>query len=308
MRVTIAGAGSFIGKRIVAMAEHQQDMDLTLVLRKGSFINLARYSKNVKLVECNMEDYAELGKKAGKGECFIDLSWMGSRGTDRQDQAIQRFNYECSMKAMKSMANAGYRILISAGSQAEYGQCNAVITEETPLKPNTEYGKYKVQIYQETAELCMKAGIRFIEPRYFSLYGPGDYSKTLIMGCIEKMRKNMACELNECTQLWDYLYIDDAIEALFALCRNEKATGAYNFATGEYRMLREFVMDIHKALRSKSFVQFGSPGNTLKGLIINLQPSVDKLKRDASWSPETSFIDGIRKTAQSFVTGAFPIS
>ena len=47
------------------------------------------------------------------------------------------------------------------------------------------------------------------------------------------------------------------------------------------------------------------------GLLFRVESSladVDKLKRDASWSPETSFIDGIRKTAQSFVTGAFPIS
>lgn len=300
MRITIAGANSFIGKRIVALAEHEQDLDLTLVLRKNSSINLRKYSGTVKLVECNMEDYAELGKKAGTGDCFIGLSWMGSRGTDRQNQNIQRFNYECNMAAMKSMANAGYRTLVSAGSQAEYGQCNDMITEDTSLKPNTEYGKYKVQIYRETEELCIKEGIRFIEPRYFSLYGPGDYPQTLIMSCIRKMRQNIACELNECTQLWDYLYIDDAIKALFALCRNRNASGAYNFATGEYRMLREFVLDIQRTLGSESPLRFGMPGNTFKGLIINLRPSVDRLKRDASWSPETSFTDGIRKTAQSF--------
>lgn len=299
MRITIAGANSFIGKRITALAEEQPDIELTLVLRKGRRMDLSGDLKKVKLVECDMEDYRELGKAAGTGDCFIDLAWLGSRGADRQNPDMQKFDYECNMAAMKSMAEEGYHTLISAGSQAQYGLCNDVITEETPLKPNTEYGKYKVEIYYDTMELCRERGLRFIEPRYFSLYGPGDYAKTLIMSCMKKMRQNENCELNECSQLWDYLYVDDAVEALLALCRNRNAFGAYNFATGESRRIRDFVMDIHSALESKSKVQFGSAENTFRGQIINLKANVDKLKRDAAWSPGTCFIDGIKKTAKS---------
>ncbi|MBO4845820.1 MAG: NAD-dependent epimerase/dehydratase family protein [Lachnospiraceae bacterium] len=292
MKVTIAGANSFIGKRMVAIAKNQPDIELILIVRPGSSVECP---EGAKIITCNMEDYEQLGNIAGNGDVFIDLPWLGSRGADRQNPEMQKFNYECNMAAMKSMADAGYKVLISAGSQAEYGQCHGYISEETPLNANTEYGKYKVQIFRETTELAEKYGIRFIEPRYFSLYGPGDYEKTLIMSCIDKMKRNVDVDLNECTQLWDYLYVDDAVEGVFSLCRNEKAEGAYNFATGHYRQLKDFVMDIHEAIGSQSRVRFGVV--EYNGLYIDLQPVVDRLKTDAAWEYRTSFIDGIKKAA-----------
>lgn len=297
MKVTIAGANSFIGKRMIAYADKQKDLDLALVIRRGGKINLFGLNKQMPVFECDMADYDKLGSIVGGGDCFIDLSWMGSRGTDRQDSELQSYNYKCNMNAMRSMANAGYSVLVSAGSQAEYGQCSGVILEDTPLNANTEYGKYKVSIYQETTELCKGLGIRFIEPRYFSLYGPGDYEKTLVMSCIEKMLRDIPCELNECTQLWDYLYIDDAVEAVFQLCRNENSIGAYNIATGAHRQLKEYVMDIHETIGNKSPVHFG--GIKYDGLYIDLQPIVEKLKRDANWYPKTSFKEGIRRIVTS---------
>ena len=300
MKITIAGANSFIGKRMIVLAKTQPDIELTLVVRRGRKIDLLGYAKDVRVVECDMEEYSNLGTIAGQGDCFIDLSWVGSRGMERQNSVIQKYNYECNMAAMRSMAEIGYKTLVSAGSQAEYGQISGFISEETSLNANIEYGKYKVQIFYETTELCKQYGIRFIEPRYFSLYGPGDYQKTLIMSCIDKMIKNKPVELNECKQLWDYLYVDDAVEGVLSLCRKDSAWGAYNFATGNYRMLREFVMDIHKAVGSKSHVQFGAPNSTFKGLIINLHPIVDRLRQEVNWFPKVSFIDGIIRTTNTF--------
>lgn len=297
MKVTIAGANSFIGERMIKYAAFQDDIDLTLVVRRGRTIELPACDKTIKIVGCDMQEYEKLGSLTGKGDVFIDLPWIGSRGADRQNAEMQKFNYDCNMNAMQSMAEAGYQTLISAGSQAEYGQCDGFISEDTSLNANTEYGKYKVEVFQQTAELAAKYDIRFIEPRYFSLYGPGDYSKTLIMSCIGKVLRNEDVVLNECSQLWDYLYVDDAVRGVFSLCRNKEAEGAYNFATGKYRPLRDYVIDIKKALGGNSKIRFGAV--EYKGLYINLQPVVEKLKRDAKWENHTNFITGIRETAEA---------
>ena len=291
MKVTIAGANSFIGKRMIAIANNQSDIELTLVVKPGSSFDCP---KDAKVVECLMEDYKQLGGLVEPGDVFVNLSWLGSRGNDRQNSEMQRFSYECNMNAMRSLANIGYKTLISAGSQAEYGQCHEPITEETPLNANTEYGKYKSQVFYDTTELAKKYDIKFIEPRFFSLYGPGDYCKTLIMSCVDKMKRNVDVDLNECTQLWDYLYVDDAVEGVYALCRNEKANGAYNFATGHHRKLKDYVMDIHDVIGSRSRVRFGVV--EYNGLYIDLQPIVEKLKNETKWECKTSFCEGIRKT------------
>lgn len=301
MRITIAGANSFIGKRILALAENKEDIEITAVIRESSFCSreIKNNARVTRIIECDMKNYHNLGSLARDGDCFIDLAWNGTRGQDRQNSQLQKDSYQCSLAAMQSMANQGYKILVSAGSQAEYGACSTVITEETQLNPNTEYGKYKVQLFYETTELSRKNGIRFIEPRYFSLYGPKDYEKTLIMSCINKMLKNEYCELNDCTQLWDYLYVDDAVDALYRLCINSKANGAYNFATGEYRMLKDFIQEIHNTLHSESKVVFDSSKSDFRGQLINLMPSVEKLKNEIDWQPSISFAEGIKMIVQS---------
>lgn len=60
-----------------------------------------------------------------------------------------------------------------------------------------------------------------LEPRFFSLYGPNDYEGTMIISVLKKMLKDLSCDLTECIQIWDFLYIDDAIDALVILIEKQ---------------------------------------------------------------------------------------
>lgn len=71
-----------------------------------------------------------------------------------------------------------------------------------------------------------------IEPRFYSLYGPKDFGGALINSTLKKMVDNKFCDLTECVQLWDFLYIDDAIDGLTRLIENGVADGVYNFVSG----------------------------------------------------------------------------
>lgn len=301
MRITIAGGNSFIGKRLIHILSSNDNYDITTVIRTGS--NSRLYFENryghIRICECDLENYDKLGYIVGEGDCFIDLSWEGSRGSARMDHELQRFNYDCTMKAMQSMIDAGYEILISSGSQAEYGLINDSISEETEPHPNTEYGIYKLKIFEDTLKLAENHKLRFIEPRYFSLYGPDDYEKTLIMACLKKMIDNQDIVLNSCTQLWDYMYVDDAVYALIGLIENHNAFGAFNFATGKSRPIRDFIIDMRDTVGGSSNIFFDDKQD-YGGMIINLRADVSKLlKMCSGWKPSTSFPQGIIKTLAS---------
>ncbi len=289
MKITIAGANSFIGRRLLKKIANEE---VVAIVREGSsFIY-----PGVKMVYCNMEDYEKLGSLCGTGDVFINLTWCGSRGIARQNKEMQERNYLSTLASMKSMAESGYRTLVSAGSQAEYGLCDEIITEETPTIPNTQYGIYKLKIYEEVNKIAEKARCRFIEPRYFSLYGPGNYEKTLIMTTLKKLIAGNKVELNECTQFWDYMFVDDAMDGLIHLYSSDAPGGVYNFATGDHRQLRDFIIEMKEAVCSTSEVIFGAvPYN---GLYIDLRPNVEKLK-STGWVQKTCFKDGIRKAAES---------
>ena len=114
------------------------------------------------------------------------------------------------------------------------------------------------------------------------------------MTCIDKMQKNETIDMTECTQNWDYIYIDDIVEALIKFLDIDCENGAYNLASGNSRQLKLFVEEIKKYTNSKSIVKYGAIPYGENGPI-NLQPDITKIKKALDWKPVISFDKGIKK-------------
>ena len=141
--------------------------------------------------------------------------------------------------------------------------------------------------------LCSDKNVRFIEPRFFSLYGADDYEGTMVISILKKMIQNDPCELTECIQKWDFLHIDDAINGLMKLIESNVASGVYNFGSGESYALKHFVEVMYKVTKSESELRFGVVPYPETG-IVNVNPCVEKLK-ELGWVPKVSFENGIRE-------------
>ena len=83
--------------------------------------------------------------------------------------------------------------------------------------------------------------------RFFSVYGPGDHKESLINTLVNKLSNGESVELGNCGQQWNYMYIDDAVDAVFTLCT--KFTGdTYNIASEDTRSLKEYVEEAAKLI------------------------------------------------------------
>lgn len=292
MKVVVTGATSFIGKKFI-YAAIEKGWDVVAVVRRNS-AKIDGFSKitGLKIVEINMNEYSKLGEVVGRCDVFVHFAWNGTRGQDRSDQFMQEENYTNSMDAIRSMIYSGCKRIITAGSQAEYGPCSGMISEGTPCRPNTPYGIYKLKVFKETKELCELKGVSFKEPRFFSLYGPGDYEKTLIMSMIHNMKNNSPCDLTQCVQMWDFLYIDDAIDAVIKLCTQDCAEGVYNLGSGDTRELKSYVEELKCILNSTSILNYGAVPYPESGMV-SIYPSIKKLQCELGWKACTSFSQGI---------------
>lgn len=298
MKICITAANCFIGLPLVKKAS-SIGWEVIAVVRVGNKQKEYIASiPNVKVIELNLEDYGRLGETVGSVDCAVLLTWNGTRGNTRMDEKLQESNYLYNMEAIKSLVENGCKRIITAGSQAEYGIYNEVITEETECKPNTEYGKYKLRLFEEATKYCKDNGVSLKEPRFFSLYGPGDYENTMIMDSIKNMVANKPCEFTKAIQMWDYLYIDDAIEALALLCEKNCADGVYNFGSGDCRPLKDYIMEMKNILNSSSELNFGAVPYPATGMV-NVNPSVEKLK-NIGWQPKMSFEEGIKNCMREF--------
>ena len=241
-QVLITGATSFIGQNLINSLV--DDYKIIAVVRVNSpKITILPVHKNLSIVQLSMNEYEKLFQILNIKNlyAFIHLAWNGTRGSDRSNEIMQEENYKNSILALKAAEQLGAKIFMSAGSQAEYGQVNSVITEGTMPEPTTAYGKNKLKFYEYGMKFCSERPIKFLEPRFFSLYGIGDYQGTLIMSMLDKMLKNEPCDLTDCTQKWNFLNIKDAVNGMKILIENEDVKpGAYNFASNDTRALKLF--------------------------------------------------------------------
>lgn len=296
-RIVVTGATSFIGINLINRLKKDHQI-IAVVRRDSSKISLL--PKQIEVIYSDMAEYGCLAEKIqGNVDIFVHLAWEGTRGESRNDEGLQRKNYICSLEALKSAFCMHVSLFLSAGSQAEYGPWLSAekLDESCSTLPNTEYGKYKLLFCNEASRLCNGNFVRFIEPRFFSLYGPKDSDSTMIISILRKMLNNEDCELTECIQTWNFLYIDDAIDGLILLMQDAEAKGIYNFGNEESYPLRKYIEDMYIISKSKSKLKFGVVPYPQTGMV-NINPDVERLK-NLGWQTKTSFSDGIVKVIRN---------
>ena len=291
-RVIVTGAAGFVGRNLVR-ALAAGNYETVAAVRRGTGAAVLQALPHVRVCEGNMEEYGKAPDiPGGTYDAGVLLAWNGTRGDTREDVLLQRANYENSIKCVKTMIALGCRTILSAGSQAEYGRMHAVTTEESECAPDTEYGRAKLRFYEDAARLCEKQGVSFKEPRFFSLYGEDDSPRTMILSVLSDMLAGRPCALTACVQEWNFLHIDDAVRGLLLLLERECADGAYNFASGDTRILRDFVMEMRDLSHSESVLHFGAVPYPDTGMV-SMHPSAAKLQRETGWKPQVTFREGV---------------
>lgn len=298
-KVLITGATSFIGRHLIKNLLNEYQI-IAVVRPKSKKASMLPESSNLIKVELDMNEYNRISEKINENiDVFIHLAWAGTRGKERNDINLQEKNYFCSIMALKCAVDLNTKTFISAGSQAEYGLWTKEykLSEKEISKPNTEYGKFKLKFYNKAIGICKENNIRFIEPRFFSLYGPGDFEGTMVISILKKMLLGMECDLTKGIQKWDFLYINDAVLGIKQLIENRKASGIYNFGYGESHLLKDYIRKMYEITKSTSKLNWGIIPYPKTG-IVNIDPCVDKLK-SIGWTPKITFDKGIEKIIKS---------
>ncbi len=296
-RAVITGATGAIGNALIACLKNA-GMDVNVVVRKGSPRNSGILSdKNIKVIECGLENIRTIKDTVGKCDVFFHLGWTDTDKDGRNSAEKQRKNINYTLAAVEAAASVGCSVFVGAGSQAEYGRYNVPICEDFALKPETEYGRAKAEACVKSRELCLKTGIRHVWPRIFSVYGPHDAESTLIIYLIRTLLKGEKPALSACTQTWDYLYSADCAGALMLLAEKGRDGEIYNIGGGKGCNLLKYVNIIRDLIDPAAELGIGELHAGPKGLQ-NLTADISKLCNDTGFKPEIAFEEGIKKTIE----------
>ena len=173
MRIVVTGATSFIGAvtvRKLLEAGHQ----VAAVVRPGSK-NMANLYEQIpegsesslRVLEIDLHKIEEIQNFVSEADWFLHTGWDGAGSENRMKREVQQANVVQSVKAVHVAAALGCKKFLFTGSQAEYGVCHSLITEEMPLNPLSEYGIAKVDFGEKARELCKELGMEYIHARIF---------------------------------------------------------------------------------------------------------------------------------------------
>lgn len=295
--IVITGATSFIGTHLVHTLLAQGNVVWAVIRPNSPHRYRLPHSKPCcHIVECDITQFGRLASIVPAPiDCFYHLAWAGVRVPQRDDEKMQKQNYLACLTAFQAAVKLKVKVFIGTGSQAEYGHVNGIIKEDQQAKPISAYGRYKLKAGQALLQEASKAGILCIWTRIFSVYGPYDDERSLIMSLIKACARHAPVKLTQGEQLWDYLYVQDAAQALAAFLQKRVPSGIYHIANGNPRPLKEFILAVKAVLHSQSPLLFGAIPYGKEGRI-DLMPDVTKIKKTIGWEATTPFALGIKQT------------
>ncbi|WP_157049424.1 NAD(P)-dependent oxidoreductase [Selenomonas sp. oral taxon 138] len=285
----VTGAAGFLGMNLVERLLREEDAHIYAVVRPNSPHNVRlAVPERLTLVSADLSEYARLDEMIDEAcDVFFHLAWQGGR----YDFAAQYGNVADTLGALEAAARLGCRRFIVTGSQAEYGAQTVLITEETCPHPVCAYGAAKLAACVLSQRRAADLGIAWVWGRVFSLYGKYEQAGRMLPALVNSLRLEQPFALSSSgAQNWDYLYAADAADALLALAERGRAGEIYNIAHGGYRPLRDFIEAARQTIAPYCDVAYGAANAE----VFSLQPSVEKICRDAGWRPVTDFVDGLR--------------
>lgn len=297
-RVIVTGPTGSIGLALITeLVKH--NIKVMAVCRPDSKRkNRIPKHSDITLVECGLENILELPQMIDKKvDVFYHFAWDGTFGNSRNDMELQNENIKYTLHAVRAAKALGCAKFVGAGSQAEYGRSNEILSPNTPTFPENGYGIAKLCAGQMSRLLCNQLGLEHIWTRILSVYGPYDGKNTMIMSTIYKLLKGEKPALTKGDQLWDYIYSEDAAKAFYLIGERGKNGETYCLGSGKARPLKEYIMELRDVIDSKLALGFGEVPYGEKQ-IMYLCSDINNLTRDTGFVPKTRFEDGIRKTIQ----------
>ena len=297
MRCLITGASGFLGSHLARKLVKQGWSVWGLVRPQSNLWRLSEILDRISILRSDLTDLTPVARaiQAIEPEVVFHLAWQGVTGDARNAPAQVTTNVVGSLALFQLVQSAGCRTWVGVGSQAEYGPYAGVLTEDLPTLPITTYGVAKLCVGLLTRKLCDISDIRYVWMRLLAAYGPQDDEQHLIPMVIRQLLSRQRPALTPAEQRWDYLYVDDAAQALYQVALCDSAHGVFNLGSGEAYPVRAIVERIRDLIDPTLSLGIGEVAYR-SDQIMHLQADIGRIQKMVGWQPQTSLDEGLKET------------
>lgn len=230
-------------------------------------------------------------------EIVFHLAWAGVTGGFHNETRQITRNVAGSLELFEAALEAGMKTWVGIGSQAEYGPVDGVLHEDLVPHPVTAYGVAKLGLSMMTEKLCAMTDTRFLWVRLLAAYGPMDDPRHLLPSVINQLLSGIRPPLTPGEQRWDYLYVEDAAEAICRLALETSAQGIFNLSSGDAHTVRYLVKKVRDLVNPNLPLGFGDVPYRANQ-VMYLQGDISKLTTATGWCPQTGLEEGLQRTVE----------
>ena len=216
-RIVITGATGFIGSNLARVFLEHGDHVFALVRPGSRHRDALPVHDNLTTVECDLDHVPDCIPAIGRADAFLHVAWGGVNREEIDSPKVQARNVSGSLDCVRTAARLGCTVFMDAGSRVEYGAVEGMMQEDVECHPVNQYGKAKLEFYQKAAPLCGELNMNYYHLRFFSVYGYGDHPWSIISTLVRDLRQNKRVSLSACRHQWNFMYIEDAVQAVYEL-------------------------------------------------------------------------------------------
>jgi nucleoside-diphosphate-sugar epimerase len=240
--VLVTGASGFIGAHLVrTLVRH--GFDVVSVFHKAGLQEDKRHFR------LDLRDHHGL-ETLFRQFRFSSVAHLAAAGVSAEAQNFEELvdvNTVATAALGRMALGQGVERFLYVGSGFEYRPQAHAIDESAPLGASNLYGASKAGGWLLLDAMHRLDGLPLTTFRPFSVYGPGENPAKLVPYVILQGLRREPIRLSLGSQVRDYVFIDDVVEALrLGLTTPEAAGKIYNIGTGpqEARSIRQLAESI----------------------------------------------------------------
>ena len=295
-KVIVTGANGFIGSALCKELLENGIEVIAVVRNEASKIECLTKNNNFRILYCDLMNYDRLLEHVTERDIdvFYHFAWSGSSGDKRGDYEIQIANIQSACNAMEVGSKLNCKRFVFDSSIMNF-EVEALMKTELVPPISTLYSSAKLASDYMLKALSGFYGIEYISALISNVYGPGENSSRLISSSLKKMLKGHTCEFTHGNQMYDFIYIQDAVRCLKLIGEKGKSNKMYYVGSTNPRPLKEFLLEMKDEVDANLEIGLGKIPYSGISLTYN-EFDIHEVENDIGFKSTISFKEGIKLT------------
>lgn len=254
-RVIVTGANGFIGSSLIKKLIHNniEVLAIDISFQKSNLPD----STLITELEAGIDDLEYIQEKIGAAQydTFYHFAWKGVNGPQKADPIVQIDNIKMAMNCANLAQRTGCKRILCAGTIAE--QATNSLSQLKATSGGMLYGvaKYSTHLLLET--YCKNIGLDFVWMQFSNIYGPNNKTGNLVSYTVGELMQDHEAKFGPAAQPYDFIFVDDLIEAILRLGETETIENYYFIGSGEPRILSDYLKEIGRVMGKEELIRIG---------------------------------------------------